>query len=58
MKYYKEQIVSPKLANGVYFTASHVLVFAGQGSIYIQPESDISTALYHDIDIPPQGPDL
>ena len=31
-------------------------MLAGQGSIYIQPESDISTALYHDIDIPPQGP--
>ena len=44
-----------KVSHGLYFTASHVLRLARQGSIYIQSESDISTALYHDIDIPPQG---
>ena len=36
------QIVTPKLAAGVKFTAARALSLSGQGSIYIRPKEDIS----------------
>ena len=51
------QIITPKLATGVHFSASRVLGLAGQGSIYIRPECDISASLCSDTDSPPQSPD-
>ena len=51
------QIITPKLATGVYFSSSRVLSLAGQGSIYIRPAHDISGNLASDIDSPPQSPD-
>lgn len=51
------QIITPKLATGVHFSASRVLGLAGQGSIYIRPECDISASLNSDTDSPPQSPD-
>lgn len=47
------QIITPKLATGVHFSASRVLGLAGQGSIYIRPECDISATLCSDTDSPP-----
>ena len=35
------QIVTPKLAAGVKFTAARILSLSGQGSIYIRPREDI-----------------
>lgn len=51
------QIITPKLATGVHFSASRVLGLAGQGSIYIRPECDISATLCSDTDSPPLSPD-
>ena len=51
------QIITPKLATGVYFSSSRVLSLAGQGSIYIRPAHDLSGNLASDIDSPPQSPD-
>ena len=51
------QIITPKLATGVHFSASRVLGLAGQGSIYIRPECDISASLCSDTDSPPQSPE-
>ena len=51
------QIITPKLATGVHFSASRVLGLTGQGSIYIRPECDISASLCSDTDSPPQSPD-
>ena len=51
------QIITPKLATGVHFSASRVLGLAGQGNIYIRPECDISASLCSDTDSPPQSPD-
>ena len=42
------QIITPKLAIGVHFSALRVPGLAGQGSIYIWPECDISASLCHD----------
>lgn len=47
------QIITPKLATGVHFSASCVLGLAGQGSIYIRSECDISATLCSDTDSPP-----
>ena len=44
------QIITPNLASGVHFPASRVLGLAGQGSIYIRPECDISASLCSDTD--------
>lgn len=50
------QIVTPKLATGVEFSAARVLSLAGQGSIYIRPENDVSASLDSDSESPPQSP--
>ena len=44
------QIITLKFASGVHFPGSRVLGLAGQGSIYIRPECDISASLCSDTD--------
>lgn len=53
------QIVTPKVAHGVSFSAARMLGIAGQGSIYIQPEQDLSvpeTSVISDDESPPSSP--
>lgn len=57
VKFCYGQIIAPKLATGVHFSASRVLGLAGQGSIYIRPECDIPATICSDTDSPPLSPD-
>ena len=51
------QIIKPKLATGVFFSAARVLSLAGQGGIYIRPENEIATTQDSDSDSPSHSPD-